>query len=152
MRAQIVQRGNVKQLADKIDNRPPSPGPSRPPVERTGSVKTLKTKFDKPSSVKKVEPSSLRDIAIKKMLAIADRASQETTKQQSFAKKVEVEKKKRRGGAPGDVVPIGKRKEREPDPPLGILRKPTPAQSNTRQRIYGPRTQVFDMSDPIRVY
>ena len=158
MRPQIVQRGKVKQLADKIDNRPPSPGPSRPPVERTGSVKQLKTKFDKPSSsfngtgVEKVETASLRDIAIKKMVAIADRASQETTKQQSFARKVEIEKKKKRGGAPGDVVQLGKRKEPEPDLPRSILRKPAPASANTRQRVYGPRTQVFDMSDPIRVY
>ena len=151
MRPQMVKRGNVKQLADKIDNRPAPSGPPRPPVERTGSVKQLKTKFDKP----KVEPqgSNLRDIAMKKMMAIADRASQETTKQQSFARKVELDKRKKRGGAPGDVVPLGKRKEPEPDLPRSMLRKPAPARSNTRQRVYGPKTQVFDMSgDGVRAY
>ena len=142
----IAPRGNVKQIADKIDNRPPSPGPSRPPVERTGSVKTLKIQFDKPSSVKKVEPSALRDIAKKKLLEIADRASQGSTNQQSFARQVEVEAKKKRG----DLVQ--KRKVPGPDLPRSMLRKPAPAQSNTRQRIYGPRTQVFDMSDPVRAY
>ena len=134
MRPQIVQRGNLKQLAD----------------ENTGSGKKPKTISDQ-LSVKKVDP----EVARKKMMAIADRASQESTKQQSFAKKVEVEKRKRRaerrGGAPGDVVPLGKRKQPEPDMPRSALRKAAPAQSNTRQRVYGPRTQVFDMSDPDRV-
>ena len=83
------------------------------------------------------------------MVAIADRAGQESTKHQNFAKKVEAEKKKKRGGAPGDVVPLGKRKQPEPDVvPPSILRKQPAARSNTKQRIYGPRTQVFDIGVP----
>ena len=108
--------------------------------------------FDKPSSVKKVEPASLRDSAMKKILAIADRASQESTKQQSFAKKVEIEKKKKRGGAPGDVVQLGKRDQPEPDIPRSILRAPSQQTSSKRRMLYPSRTEVFDMSDPIRVY
>ena len=92
------------------------PAPLRPPVERTDALKKLK--LDQPSS------ATISDSAMKKIRAIADRASQESTKQQSFAKKVEVEKKKRRGGAPGDVVQLGKRKEAEPDLPRSMLRKP----------------------------
>ena len=86
MRPQTVKRGSVKQLADKVDTRPVPPGPS---IERTGS-KQMKTKFDKPPA----PTSTLRDVAMKKMLAIADRHSQEKTKQQSFARQVELEKKK----------------------------------------------------------
>ena len=85
------------------------------------------------------------------MIDIARRAEQETTRKQNFARKVEEEKRRRRGGAAGDVVPLGKRKEPEPDMPKSILRKPTPMsgnprERNTKQRMYGPRTQVFDMS------
>ena len=141
MRPVMAPRGSVKQLADKME-RPAAPTPPRPPPEKTGSVKNLKNKFEK-----RVDPS-IRETAIKRMVAIADRAGQETTKQQNFAKKVETEKKKRRGGAPGDVVPLGKRKEPEPDLPLSILRKQPAARTNTKQRIYGPRTQVFDIGVP----
>jgi hypothetical protein len=89
---------------------------------------------------------------MKKMLAIADRHSQEKTKQQSFARQVELERKKRRGGAPGDVVPLGKRKEPEPDMPRSILRKPV-GQPQKRQRTYDRQTQVFDMSGgAVRAY
>ncbi len=51
-----------------------------------------------------------------------------------FARQVAEEAKRRRGGAPGDVVPLGKRKEREPDLPLSILRKPPPVAQNARRR------------------
>ena len=56
----------------------------------------------------------------------------------------------------GDVVPAGKRKEREPDIPLSILRKPAPTSAagpaTTKQRMYGPRTQVFNMDQAVASY
>ena len=64
----------------------------------------------------------------------------------AIAQRVAEDAKKRRGGAPGDVVPLGKRKEREPEM-RSILRKPAAAEGpRARQRIYGPRTEVFDMA------
>ena len=90
----------------------------------------------------------IRAVAQKRMVEIAERARQETTRTQSFTKLVENEKKRRRGGAMGDVAPLGKRKEREPDIPLSMLRKPAgPAAKNSKQRIYGPRTEVFNMGE-----
>ena len=150
MRPQVVPRGSVKQLADKIE-RPAATPPPRPPVERTGSVKQIKSKFEKPKETREkpkvVDPTVIREAAVKHMTAIGHRANHETVKQQNFAKRVEAEKKKRRGGAPGDVVPLGKRKEPEPDMPTSTVRKPRPA-SNKRQRIYGAQTQVFDIGAP----
>ena len=137
MRQQVVPRGSVKK------ERPASQPTPRGPTERTGSAKQLKTKFEQP---KVVEQSSIRAAAIKHMVAIADRANQETTKHRDFAKRVVAEKKKRRGGAPGDVVQTGvKRKEFEPDMPRSILRK-SQQTSNSRQRVYGPNTKVFDIA------
>ncbi len=49
--------------------------------------------------------TALAEAAKKRMMEIAERAQQQTTRQQNFAKRVEAEKKKRRGGAPGDVAP-----------------------------------------------
>jgi len=142
MRPQMAPRGSVKQLVDNME-RPGAPPPPRPPPEKTGSIKQLKNKFEK-----RVDPS-IREVATKRINEIKDRAGQESTKQQNFAKKVEAEKKKKRGGAPGDVVPLGKRKQPEPDVVQpSILRKQPPARSNTKQRIYGPRTQVFDIGVP----
>ena len=70
----------------------------------------------------------------------------------NFDKMVEQDKKTRRGGAPGDVVPLGKRKEPEPET-RSILRKSKPEPQRARQRIYGPKTQIFNMDqEPIRVY
>ena len=40
-----------------------------------------------------------------------------------FARQVAEEARRRRGGAPGDVVPLGKRKRPEPNEPRSILRK-----------------------------
>ena len=40
-----------------------------------------------------------------------------------FARQVAEEAKRRRGGAPGDVVPLGKRKQPERNMPRSILRK-----------------------------
>ena len=159
MRPQVVPRGSVKQLADKIE-RPAATPPPRPPVERTGSVKQIKSKFEKPKETREkpkvveaaerrgtADPTVIREAAVKHMTAIGHRANHETTKQQNFAKRVAAEKKKRRGGARGDVVPLGKRKEPEPDMPTSTVRKPRPA-SNKRQRIYGAQTQVFDIGAP----
>ena len=159
MRPQVVPRGSVKQLADKIE-RPAATPPPRPPAERTGSVKQIKTKFEKPKESREkptvveaaerrgtADPTVIREAAVKHMVAIGHRANHETTKNQNFAKRVEAEKKKRRGGAPGDVVSLGKRKQPEPDMPRSILRNAQP-ESNKRPRVYGQRTQVFDMTVP----
>ena len=136
MRPQITQKGQVKQLVDKVD-RPPSPGPTRPPV-------AVKPKIVKAS--KKVESPSLRDSATKKMRAILERATQQTT-QQSFAKRVEVQRKTKRAGV------LGKRDEPEPDQPRSIVRAPPPATSAKRRMLYPSRTEVFNMdTEPIRVY
>jgi len=140
MRPQITQKGQVKQLTDKVD-RPPSPGPTRPPV-------AVKPKIVKVS--KKVEPASLKDAAMKKMRAILERATQQPA-QQSFAKRVEVEKKKKRSGA---LVQLGKRDQPEPDIPRTMLRAPAPQQASAKRRmLYPSRTEVFNMdAEPIRVY
>ena len=68
-------------------------------VENTGSGKKTKTISDQ-LSVTTVDP----EIARKKMMAIADRASQESTKQQSFAKKVEVGRRRPCGVAAKALV------------------------------------------------
>ena len=136
MRQQVAPRG--KQIADKMD-RPAQP--SRPPMERSVSMKP-QTKFDKP---KVVEQASIRTAAVKHMMAIADRAGQESTRGRNFAK--EVEKKKRRGGAPGDVVQSGVKRDFskvDADMPPSILRK-SKQPTNSRQRVYGPNTQLFDI-------
>ena len=89
------------------------------------------------------------------MLAIADRKRQESTKNMNFQKLVDNEKRRRRGGAMGDVVPAGKRKDREPNLPLSILRKPVTTSEGppaTKQRMYGPRTQVFNMDQGVAAY
>ena len=92
------------------------------------------------------------EAAKQRMIEIARRAVQQTTRKQNFDKRVEVEKKKRRaerrGGGYGDVVALGKRKAPEPDLPLTMLRKAAPPEPRrARQRIYGPATQVFSMAD-----
>ena len=99
---------------------------------------------------------SIRDAAKQKMLAIADRKRQESTRKTDFQKLVENEKKRRRGGAPGDVVEPGKRtfSQRDPDMPRSILRKPAPVEGPARKRqmLYGPRTQVFNMDQAVTAY
>ena len=90
---------------------------------------------------------SVRDAALARMKDVYKRKQQETTRGKAFAQRVAEEAKKRRGGAPGDVVPLGKRKEREPEMPRSILRKPAAAEGpRARQRVYGPRTEVFNMA------
>ena len=51
-----------------------------------------------------------------------------------------------RANAMKRLIELGKRKEREPEMPRSMLRKPATTQSSKRQKIYGPRTEVFDMS------
>ncbi len=51
-----------------------------------------------------------------------------------FARQVAEEAKRRRGGAPGDVVPLGKRKQPEPNMPRSILRKRAAPPNPQRQR------------------
>ena len=90
----------------------------------------------------------VREAARQKMMDVYKRKTQETAKGKAFAQRVAEESKRRRGGAPGDVVPLGKRKEREPEMPRSILRKPggTEGPASSKQRIYGPRTQVFNIA------
>ena len=98
------------------------------------------------------DENNLRANAIKRMKEIADRVQQHTTRKQDFEKRSQMEKKMRRGGAPGDVVPLGKRKQPESDAPQSILRKSLPPEpQRARQRLYGPRTQVFNMDQPVAV-
>ena len=99
------------------------------------------------------DENNLRANAIQRMREIAERAQQHTTRKQNFEKRSQMEKKMRRGDAPGDVVALGKRKHPEPDLPLSILRKSLPPEpQRARQRLYGPRTQVFNMDQPIAVH
>ena len=90
--------------------------------------------------------------AKERMMDIARRASQTTTKKQDFLRRIEEAKKKRRGGATGDVSSLRKRKGLDDDVPRSILRKAAPQEGRARQRIYGPKTEVFDMDAPIRVH
>ena len=84
--------------------------------------------------------------AKERMLDIARRHQQQTSRKQDFAKLVENERKQRRGGERGDVVALGKRKEPEPDMPRSMLRKAAPqGGTRSRQRLYGPGTQLFDI-------
>ncbi len=99
------------------------------------------------------DENNLRANAIQRMREIAERAQQHTTRKQNFEKRSQMEKRKKRGDAPGDVVALGKRKHPEPDLPLSILRKSLPSEpQRARQRLYGPRTQVFNMDQPIAVH
>ena len=91
--------------------------------------------------------------AKERMMDIARRASQTATKKQDFLRRIEEAKKKRRGGASGDVSSLGKRKGLDDDAPRSMLRKAAPQEGpRARQRIYGPKTEVFDMDAPIRAY
>jgi hypothetical protein len=91
-------------------------------------------------------PDEVVDNAKQRMLDIARRYQQQTTRKQNFAKLVENDKRRRRGGERGDVVALGKRKEPEPDMPRSVLRKAAPQEgSKSRQRLYGPGTQLFDI-------
>jgi len=84
------------------------------------------------------------------MLEIADRATQATTRRQNFEQLVENERRRRRGGAPGDVVPLGKRKGVDPDTSRSILRKPgaqVTQPDRRRPRIYHQRTQTYHYGD-----
>ena len=88
----------------------------------------------------------VREAALERMKDVYKRKQQETARGKAFAQRVAEDAKKRRGGAPGDVVPLGKRKEREPEM-RSILRKPVAAEGpRARQRLYGPRTEVFNMA------
>jgi hypothetical protein len=90
-------------------------------------------------------PDEVIDNARARMLDIAKRANQQTTKKQNFDKLIENEKKKKRGGAPGNVVELGKRKQLDPDNPT-MLRKTKSESKNTKQRIYGPKTEIFNIA------
>ena len=66
-------------------------------------------------------PDDVIDAAKQRMIDIAKRHAQETTKRQNFDRLVENEKRKNRGG--DDFVTLGKRKQPEKNIPLSILRK-----------------------------
>ena len=82
-----------------------------------------------------------------RMMDIARQAVQQSTRKQDFAARVERQKQRRRGGAPGDVMPPGQHKRKEPESALSTQ---PPRQ---KQRLYGPRTEVFDIGrEPIRAW
>jgi hypothetical protein len=92
-------------------------------------------------------PDEVVDAARQRMMDIARRHQQETTRRQNFEKLVENEKRARRGGARGDVVGPGKRKQPEPDEPRSMLRRAAePEPRRARQRVYGPNTQVYSIA------
>jgi hypothetical protein len=183
MRPQVIPTGSVKQLKTKFEKKDTKPKQPVRPATTTAPMATPAGGFSSTSRPPaalmtpgiqasifpprqappptNVEPISgqmrlaiptrqpdIRAVAQKRIIEIAERARQDSTRAQSFAKLVENEKRRRRGGAMGDVAPLGKRKEREPDIPLSMLRKPAgPAAKNSKQRIYGPRTEVFNMGE-----
>ena len=90
-------------------------------------------------------PDEVVDNARQRMMDIARRHQQESARKQDFTKLVENEKRQRRGGGRGDVVALGKRKEPEPET-RSMLRKAAPqGGTRSRQRLYGPGTQLFDI-------
>ena len=86
------------------------------------------------------------DAARQRMVEIARRHQQETTRRQNFEALVQNERRARRGGARGDVVPLGKRKAPEPDEPRTILRRAEAEPRRARQRVYGPGTQLYNIA------
>ena len=63
-----------------------------------------------------------------------------------FARQVAEEAKRRRGGAPGDVVPLGKRKQPEPNMPRSILRKRgAPPTQRQRTGTVSSTPQLFNI-------
>ena len=82
------------------------------------------------------------------MIDIARRHQQESTRRQNFEALVQNERRVRRGGARGDVVGPGKRKQPEPDEPRSMLRRAAePEPRRARQRVYGPGTQVYNIAN-----
>ena len=63
------------------------------------------------------------DAARQRMVDIARRHQQESTRRQNFEALVQNERRARRGGTRGDVVGPGKRKAPEPDEPRSMLRR-----------------------------
>ena len=63
-----------------------------------------------------------------------------------FARQVAEEARRRRGGAPGDVVSLGKRKQPEPDVPRSILRKRVaPPTQRQRTGTVSSTPQLFNI-------
>ena len=87
------------------------------------------------------------DAARQRMMDIARRHQQESTRRQNFETLVQNERRVRRGGARGDVVGPGKRKQPEPDEPRSILRRAEAEPRRARQRVYGPGTQVYNIAN-----
>ena len=79
----------------------------------------------------------MQQAARQRMIDIARRAEQSTTKRQNFQQLVANEKRLRRGGRIGDVEGPGKRKNVNPD---------TQA-SRRRPRIYDRSTRTYDIDD-----
>ena len=86
----------------------------------------------------------LREAAQKRMLEIGQRARQESTQTNTqtnaLAQSAAAERKRRRGGAIGDVVGPGKRKfDQVGNAPPSMLRR-------QKTRIHGPRTEVHNIA------
>ena len=92
------------------------------------------------------EEGTVVDAARQRMIDIARRHQQESTRRQNFEALVQNERRARRGGARGDVVGPGKRKQPEPDE-RSILRRAEAEPRRARQRAYGPGTQVYNIAN-----
>ena len=130
----------------------PKPRPAPPVLPPPGRADTI---LIPDSGVMRLDPTNvpipsrqprnleLRDAAIQRMQEIGQRARQQSTQStqvaQEMAQNETAARQTRRGGAPGDVVPLGKRKfDQVGNVPPTILRR-------HRARQHGPRTEVHSI-------
>ena len=91
---------------------------------------------------------NLRANAIQRMRGIGHQSSQRRRGREMLDRQADLGRALRRGGARGDVVPLGKRKEPEPDEPRSMLRRAAqPEPRRARQRLYGPGTEVYSIAN-----
>ena len=152
---------------------PPAPPPAPMPVEPKRPAKRKAAQQDGPMTLKPYRqprgpgrkldedtprfvpfsgqarrlPDEVVDAARQRMIDIARRHAQESTRRSDFQTLVENERRVRRGGARGDVVGPGKRKQPEPDEPRTMLRRAEAEPRRARQRVYGPATQVYSIAN-----
>ena len=127
-----------KAIEQAVGKKPGAPVP-----EQMGKSSGVPEQMGKWSGATRKLPDDVVNNARQRMIEIARRHQQQTTRKQDFAKLVENEKKHRRGG---ELVTLGKRKEPGPDMPRSMLRKAAPQEGpRSRQRVYGPGTQVFNI-------
>ena len=86
--------------------------------------------------------AGVREQAIQRMVDIARRAEQQTTRNQNFQRLAENQRRMRRGGAPGDVAALGKRKREPSPPPVNTLR---PSPKVAVRRMQGGYRPTFTM-------